>query len=286
MKTLLNLSEKDSFLQMLEGGEPKEILRKLLKKKKKSWGNRRKRKFLSALQIDVKNCNPHYMFHNTPFKRKEMENDTFLFIDKDYKILGVLKGSKWNKEWEEFEDFKSGNGSYSFEIKKNRKSLSQRAFHILRFSQKEQLRKVIRIIDHDYDQRNVIENRQKRFEKPDNYFHHQQYQKLEYRLRAYKIKKYSYVSFEQIKKMCSDLMVYLSQHIHCPENIPNIDEKLSNKIVRVRFSYISNIGLSHVLKNILEKFESLNRDDGSTYDETKVCLIDMYKIFLPMPTKH
>lgn len=272
----VELSDRDLMKKMIEASEPREILKKALKRK--TYG-KNKRLLLSALNVNPSTCNVVYFLSHTPFKRKEMANDTFLFLDNEYKILGVLKGSTWDKSWEDCEDYNQehSNYRYSFSIKKTRKALTERAFHILRFPAKDHLQKPIQVIMHTPKQQEYNRQQEKREE-----LNRLEISKQE-RLQQYKVKKYEYLTFEEVNQMTSDLMVYVSQHIHRQDNIENIDEKLNDNLIKSSFSYYNTIRLVDVLSHIISIFKDMVRFhliDEKQYNQKKIRIIELCKVFM------
>lgn len=272
----VELTDRDLMVKMIEGTEPREILKKALKRK---TYDKNKRMLLSALKVNPSTCNVLYFFSHTPYKRKEMINDTFLFLDKEYKILGVLKGSTWDKDWENFEDYRQEESNYrhSFSTKKTRKELTERAFHILRFPAKDHLTKPIQVIMHTPKQQ-AYDKQQKQREE----LKLLEVSKQE-RLKQYKIKKYEYLTFEEVNQLASDLMVYISQYIHRQDDMENVGEKLNNQLVKIFLPYYQPIRLTVVLSHIVSTFQDMMRFhliDETQYNHNKIKIIEFCKVFL------
>jgi hypothetical protein len=212
-----------------------------------------------------------------------MAKDTFLFLDNEYKILGVLKGSKWDKDWEDCEDYRQehSNYRYSFSIKKTRKALTERAFHILRFPVKEHLTKPLQVISHTPKQQEYNKQQEKREE-----LNRLEISKQE-RLQQYKVKKYEYLTFEEVNQMTSDLMAYISTYVHRQDEVENIEQKLKSKLVKCFFSYYNTVQLIDVLYHLISTFKDLTRfrENEKEYNYTKIKVIDLCRVFMGFKKK-
>ncbi len=128
----VELNDLDMMRQLVESVEPKQILMKVFKSHDENF----KRRVINILGIDIQKVNPIYIHSHEPYIRKWAKN-MFLFLDKEYRVMGFLMGSKWDSNWEYTEDYKKSMKKrwHRYSIDKTREALSSKAFHILMFEE-------------------------------------------------------------------------------------------------------------------------------------------------------
>ena len=134
MKTL---SDGENLRHAVESTEPTMILSKVVKKmfSRYVFHPDKMSAFFNWLGEDIFNLKLTYFHKHMDYDKKKHINNLFIFIDEEYQIIGLLKGSKWDKELMWVEDYKDETkwtgGHFVGNIKKDRKTMTERAFHIL-----------------------------------------------------------------------------------------------------------------------------------------------------------
>lgn len=286
------LDDKKMLRQMIESVEPKKIFINLLSK----MNDVQKRHLLSALNVDVKTVQPTYFHKHYIYKKREHSNNAFLFIDEEYRIIGMLKGSKWNSEYFVFEkyDKKSTKNQYGkFVIEKNRNTMTQKAFHILMFSHSQMKELNIQIINHTELQKSFNLKSKNRFNKN---FAKEEVRVLSFdfknKLANYREKKYECLTHDEVSKMALDVIVFLSNN--AKKAIPNIELKMSQSFVsRHYYYYDSENNIKHqillipIVSRIYADFlnEKIKLDNKQTssfrdYNEYRITIIQFYNLFV------
>jgi len=131
------LTDADNLRQAVESSEPTLILSKVVKKLVQRDFVKRENSLLllNWLGEDIFNLKTSYFHKHMNYDSKKHINNKFIFIDEEYRIIGLLKGSKWDKELMWTEDYKDETkwtgGHFVGKIKKDRKTMTDKAFHIL-----------------------------------------------------------------------------------------------------------------------------------------------------------
>ncbi len=131
------LTDGENLRQAVESTEPTIILSKAVKKMflRQSLHSDKIAMFLDWLGEDIFNLKLSYFHQYMIYDKKKHINNLFIFIDEKYRIIGLLKGSKWDRELMWAEDYKDETkwtgGHFIGKIKKDRKTMTDKAFHIL-----------------------------------------------------------------------------------------------------------------------------------------------------------
>ena len=131
------LNDADNLRQAVESTEPTLILSKVVKKmfSRYVFHSDKMSAFFNWLGDDMFNLTITYFHKYMAYDTKKHINNLFIFIDEEYRIIGLLKGSKWDKELMWAEDYKDETkwtgGHFVGKIKKDRKTMADKAFHIL-----------------------------------------------------------------------------------------------------------------------------------------------------------
>jgi hypothetical protein len=273
------MSDMDLLRQSIEFLEPKSILKKVLSKKSEM----KRRKMLKVLSVDVKQVQPIYIHKHIPYKRKLYQNNMFMFIDNEYKIIGFLKGNDWDEKWKDAEDYtqqRHGYFGYSHSVIKNRKNMTEKSFHILMFEQKDFVDLNIVRAKNDY-YRNMNTLKIERDNVVKNLL-----ATLDSRLIEYKVKKYAHISGDKLTSMLGEMMVFVSQQI--VEPTMNFSKFVSD--AKLALSPTPQDALQDLII-MLNKLKSLYVESVSySYDNSvkfhqlavhRLQIIKMYKRFFP-----
>ncbi len=131
------LTDGENLRQAVESTEPTMILSKVVKKmfSRYSLNSEKIFLFIDWLGEDMFDLKLSYFHKHMAYDKKKHINNLFIFIDEEYQIIGLLKGSKWDKELMWAEDYKDETqwtgGHFVGKIKKDRKNMTEKAFHIL-----------------------------------------------------------------------------------------------------------------------------------------------------------
>jgi hypothetical protein len=211
----------------------------------------KKRYILDYLKVNLKSVEPVY-FNMIQFNKKKHDGCVFLFIDKDFKIVGTLVGSlDWDYSCRNFEDYHASASNSKYSVKKNRKNMTLLSHHILMFTP--EMRKF----------------RVKNFS--------QRVQNIRERLFEYKIKKYEQVDLEQLRQITLICINKVTRILLDSKNEEKIDK------IKKRFSFnkstLENL-LSFLTSNLSSYEEMQKYDSQSRYysysNEFKIKIIDFY----------
>ena len=180
-----------------------DIFKKMIKANKSI----NKRNFLRMLNVDVKTVTPIY-FNDKVYNKNKHKDCWFLFLDKEYRIMGILFENTWNKEFSQYESYKET---------KNRKRLTEQAYHILMITPEMQFPKKWTIKESKpklSDEQKVINAQRKNFEN------------LKNRLIEYKRNKYDrLLTNERAMEMIQEMLNYLTAFLFQENKISNFREK-------------------------------------------------------------
>jgi hypothetical protein len=277
----VELSDYDVLRQSIESVEPKEIFVKVLRLHEES----QRRSIISVLGVDVKTCNPIYMHQDLKFKRKEHKKNMFLYIDKDYKVIGFTLGSYWNSDWAYAEDYSKATTTKYLtrnSVAKTRLSMWKRSFHILMFHERETSK--VYIENHFVNNFRGINH----LEKSRNRECDSIKASLDGRLLRYKDKKYLHISYEDLIIMMGKVLVALSKQVikkeHDFKNIIDgvllhrryILSTIENAIIEVT----EKLTILHGLFKAIENKSDYNwKSKYREYILHKLELIRLYRLF-------
>ena len=275
------LSDYEVLRQSVESVYPKEIFIKVLY----SHSAQFRRSIVSVLGVDVKTVNPIYIHKHIKYTRRFAHN-MFMFLDKDYGILGYLKGNKWDENWASAEDYeKQKKGYYSRRVQKTRDALWARAFHILMFDASE-IDKV------EVKNFNTVRNK--------NLLELQRHRESEIlkaslpnRIFTYKCNKYKRVDEEELMNMMSQVLFKASLNLSKTQAELEKDVFFSQKIKKYCNSYRfekTALGLLECLLDEIKKYKYNHkewRERGlynkkeieRSYFRQKIKLIEIYNSF-------
>jgi hypothetical protein len=298
MIKLLMLNDRDLLRQAIESIEPREIFRKMIK----GMNGDSKRAFIYYTNIDVKNANPSYVYKHTPYSRKNNIDDVFIFLDSEYKIMGVLKGSTWSSNYSSFERYeKMGTYYHKYSIKKTRKELSEKAFHILMIDSS-QIKKInVKLNYSNAKYRDEVQTKKKyKFDVNRNYGYTQRIVQSDFtaKLESYKINKFSHYTTEQIKDITQEILIFFTNRFHDEETIDKVKKYSDLKYVNYNYrisQYDRNPVISFV-RNIVNKYDRfitstndihlVDFSDWNDYTMHKFQIIKIYKYFIKKVDNH
>lgn len=241
----MQLDPNQELKEMVFSVQTNYIFKEMLKNVSKSYRQR----FVKELRVDVQTIEPIY-FNSQRYKSKDHKDSYFLFIDKDFRLIGMLKGSSWDKDWENYEAYsmkRNWHNEYSRAVIKNRTNMQDIATHILMvtpemkapFKKRVPKKGTPRFID-----RRIA------------------YRDLQGRLKKFKLRKHKEISNDQIMEICKKLITYFTQHMFDPE----MEKILIDKKPSSRWFSINNI--SELIKDVADlssKFhERLNEYNGTS----------------------
>lgn len=177
-----------------------------------------KRNFLRMLNVDVKTVTPIY-FNEQVYKKNEHSNNWFLFLDKEFLIVGILLGNTWKKDYSEYEYYmpQQSSSSFKYQVVKNRKKLTEASYHILMITPEMQFQEKWTI----KESKPLITSAKKAENKA-----REARESLQRRLLEYKRNKYdNLLTNERAKEMITELILYLSSHMFQEDKITNFSEK-------------------------------------------------------------
>lgn len=159
------------------------------------YGQSKASKLIKLLQIDISKCEPIY-FNGQAYKKSEHENNYFLFIDNEFKLMGILLGNSWDKDFEDIEQYEwTKPYSYGDHIKKNRKNLTEGATHILMFTPEMKVKR-------------------KAKPRPVGYKNQKDYKReLESRLSRYKKEKYDSLTIEDCQNIIREAIAFFTNKL-------------------------------------------------------------------------
>lgn len=198
-----------------------------------------RKNFVKELRVDVQTIEPIY-FNGQKYKVKDHKDNYFLFIDKDFKLIGMLIGSTWNKDWENYEAYdmkRSWNGKYSSVVVKNRSNMSEIATHILMITP---------------DMRAPFKKRVPKKGNPRFINSRNARKSLQFRLKKYKLSKHKEISNEQVLETSRQLITYFAHHMFNPE----MEEILVNKKPSSRWFSINSI--AELIKDVADLASNFN----------------------------
>jgi hypothetical protein len=258
------LNEMESLQQAVESAEPKLIFLKVLKQLEK---RDKKRDVLQMLGIDVQKSNPTYIHKHFPYKRKEYKDNMFIYVDKQYRIMGFLRGTERELDWERLEHWDAvnniSNQGYSrVDIVKNKKNLWEQAYHILMID-KSELGKVSVKKEYQISDDNNIKAQRKNWEN--------MYKKnLSEKLSEYRKKKYKNLIYDNYKNNLDSIMWDCLMKI---KELSNNKNKSALKELRKMFNCSDEIRDSDLVKKVV-----CHCFDKDNYNEHRIYIDDLKKL--------
>jgi len=168
----------------------------IFKKVVENLGNISKRDFLRFFQVDLKTVEP---FYHIGGYSKMYDNNTFLFIDKEFKVIGMLKGNKWDNNQSGLEFYNPNHNNMYGGVIKNWKNMKNLAYYILMFTPEMKMSKQIKSLKVFNKDKELIEKNSKRNKQQD----------LNNRILSFRIRKYDSISHEELLTMSTQMMEYL-----------------------------------------------------------------------------
>lgn len=244
-----------------------------------------KRNFLRLLNVDVNTVTPIY-FNRQKYKKDEHQNNWFLFLDEQFRLIGMLLGSQWNENHSQYEWYTRGMPTIydKYKVVKNRINMQKVAYHILmitpemQFPEKWTIKESKPFISKEQQ---LINQRKK--EKED----------LQWRLTEYKRNKYeNLLSNERTMEMAKELVTYLASKMF-EEN----DSQKFTELNKQAFGWYSNNvfdslkyageyarDLIESIKNHEKEMKSEHYDLKWSWEinrirESKVKIAKAYKVF-------
>jgi hypothetical protein len=141
--------------------------------------------FIKKLHVDIENCNPINV-KELKYTKDQKEN-LFFFLDNNLKILMVLKGSEYKKEWSNY-------GAFPYDVPWNRKNIEPLSTYVLMITPE---------MIKEYKPHKITSHRRSNTAK----------ENLAIRLKEYKNKKNQMYSHEQMKEMITEIMSFLTANI-------------------------------------------------------------------------
>jgi hypothetical protein len=156
---------------------------------KRVWKNNRE-SFIRKLHVNIEKCEPI----NVKGQKytKDQQSNLFFFLDEEFKIIMVLEGSKYLRDWEQY-------GTFPYDTPWNRKNMEPFASYILMVTPEMQKQ---------YKPNRIRSNRRENTSK----------EKLMERLKEYKNNKNQVYSHDQMKEMITDIMCFLTTNIFQDKN--------------------------------------------------------------------
>lgn len=235
-----------------------------------------RKEFIKLFSVDVQNVEPIY-FNGQKYSVKLHKNNLFLFLNRDFEIIGILKGSSWYKEWEKFENYsarKSWHNKDSKAVIKNRINMEAIATHILMitpdmqidFKKKHNSKPFPRFISKDEARR-----------------------KLNKRLYEYKLKKHESFNHNQIMDKTKELITLFTNSLFDKEK----EKQLLAKKLSFRSSFINSVpnlieDVARLSEKYWDNYQRLqkakhvygNQWAKETVESIKIELISYFKAYL------
>lgn len=216
----VELNDMEMLRQVMESTEPKEIFMKALKKHNETFV----RHMIDILKIDVKTVQPIYIHKHIKYTRKFAHN-IFMFLDKEYQVLGYLRGNTWSDDFHRAEDYQKPKKHEHYKrVHKKREVMWEKAYHILMFEHSDMKDIKVNCYQHNH-LRNKNQLQIERRTAVDKYK-----QSKNTRLFNYKCKKYSHIGFDELMNM-------LVQSIF----------KVSTQLLRTEY------GFDKIIRNLLDR---------------------------------
>jgi hypothetical protein len=246
----------------------------LLKKVIRNWSNHLKSSFVHETEIDIEKCHPED-FTNKKYNYNKHIDDWFLFIDNNYRLIGLLKGSDRQNFYDKYEDDPLGLTA------KNRKHL--RDYSSLKF--------VLRVPETKCNYKSNKEiKREKGFNK--KYFptKYEAKRRLRDRLEEYKRNKYNNIN--NIEMMTQNLIGYLNGLLFKDNSevsqIVSKVNKLHNQYRTIDYTSYEPESIEDIIKLIMEatKYykDRKKKETGGFYFEqmwkSKLVLIKIYNTIM------
>ena len=211
MTTVKKVDELKELRNAVFATQPNYILKQVIRDlnhKNAYYGESNAAKLIKLLQINPATCVPIY-FNEMTYKKKEHEKNFFLFLDEEFRLMGILKGNTHKEEFNEIERYSSGNDfAFSFSVIKNRKNLTAKATHILMITP---------------EMRSIKEKKYKPLGKTNHK------RELEYRLKQYKIDKYKNMDDVEVQRIIESSLMVCTKNLFNPIKRAELVVKL-NKV--------------------------------------------------------
>ncbi|MFW6242654.1 MAG: hypothetical protein ACOC2W_00685 [bacterium] len=214
----------------------------LLKKVVSNADRYNKNNLINVMKVDVENCHP-INFENETYSYKQHGNCLFLYIDEDYQVMGILKGSTHKKEFSNAESYDNNPNWYNGIIK-NRKHLEPKAKYILMFTPSMRTYKP----KHNNRKRNKSHK-----------------DKLQERLLEYKKQKYNNINHQQLILMSKSLLNYFVDNLFTSN-----ETQILEKVKKVDYWNSDN------LTDVIQTFSNIVKDYKRYYDESQQEIFSNY----------
>lgn len=229
-----------------------------------------KREFLRYLKVDVKTVEPIY-FNEMKYSKNEHGECLFIFLDKEYNIMGILKGNTWEEHKVSIFEHYHKNPKYG--VIKNRKNLTEKAYHILMITPEMQVNKNIQPSKPKYtpDQLEKIKAR--------NYKYN-----LESRLTKYKEEKYKNTTDEEFRLKLQEMINIVCENLYNEKFIERRKNKLKKDFYSIRTSFdlmkkLAELG-SNYEDDLIRYNEIKNKDNYGFYGrDIRKHKVDLYKFW-------
>lgn len=210
---------------------------KVLKKMMSNANRYTKDKLVNVLAVDIENCYP-IDFKGQKYSYKKHKNCLFLYLDAEYNLMGILKGSTHTDNFESVEVYSEQRTvNTRFSIIKNRKHMEPEATYIL------MLTPSMRDYSAESKKRNNNDDHRR---------------KLKQRLLEYKTKKYQNIDHDEIQTMIIEVLTLMTNNLFTDKE-QDILEK----------TYNINRWCSEDLTEPIRTFSSIVKEYKRVYEEVK-----------------
>jgi hypothetical protein len=205
-----------------------------------------KRDFIDKLRVNLGKIKPVY-FTFEKYIKKQHENNLFIFINKELKIIGILKGNTWDES-----AFSKYEKIDKYHINKNRKHLSAASEHIL-----------------------MIPNNERNYLRPSHHRNKVRTPELRTRLKFYKEQKLDAIPNDLIISKLNYLIKFLVDSlINEDKRVESLFYNLENEINNLisarknakyylnydkNFSYYALISIKELIVSIENKLKNLKQ---------------------------